>query len=371
MTERNLTLEQQVQQVLQNPTQAQVSEDVEPAPRVDLATSLQPQTEGGEEGEFSSFINDPRTIQAIVFGLTALNSDSPNPAGAFLEGMGALGGMVKIREDRKKAEFAQRVEEEKVNLRGRQVTTAEQQLARQTQADATAEAGAQDDRTLAALDRLMRDRREGEKITALGRRSTAAEKANEFKAQSIMINAMNRAGTAWDNSLSENKGTREDAQLRALRTITDHFPDLAKKVQFTVDSIKTKQVADTKAAGPGVFSRLGDYLGDFLAPTEGPTEIEKAVAHQTDLLPPATSEETAASVRALQQTGAPPEVVAGTLPPSAGAAELPPQAGAVERPVISTGREYRALPEGTEYIFVDIDGVETPGTKGGQKVRLK
>lgn len=71
------------------------------------------------EGGLGKFLNDPRTIAATIFGLAALNSDSENMAGAFLEGLGAVGSAQSAQRQRTQQEF----ENTQTEQRAQQVET--------------------------------------------------------------------------------------------------------------------------------------------------------------------------------------------------------------------------------------------------------
>jgi hypothetical protein len=151
------------QQVQQPGTDVQTTLNA-PAPTVptssapDLGTYLSDPSAGKNEGGFSSFINDPKTIAATIFGLAVLNSDAPSLPGAFLEGLGAVGSAQAAQRARVQQEFENRVTAQKTQQAQEQIDTQKFSAEQQAQAEKVRGALGKAGIDLQGLDLALKDR---------------------------------------------------------------------------------------------------------------------------------------------------------------------------------------------------------------------
>src|SRR3990167_2601889 len=93
-----------------------------------LGDSLSGPEEAGapaEEGWFTSFINDPKTVAGVLFALGTLNSESTNIAGSFLEGLGAVGSGLGSQNTLENQRAAEELAQTKMALEQRKAETEE------------------------------------------------------------------------------------------------------------------------------------------------------------------------------------------------------------------------------------------------------
>ena len=93
------------------------------APALSKFLADKPEEGKGWTGFVKDFLNDPATIKATIFGLAALNSTADNPAGAFIEGLGAVGSAYGAQRTRMQQEFENQVSEEGLRQSSQRVAT--------------------------------------------------------------------------------------------------------------------------------------------------------------------------------------------------------------------------------------------------------
>ena len=374
------------------------------SPPADLGTSIggAPESQEGEGG-FSAFINDPRTVQAAVFGLAVLGSTAPDIGTALGEGAQALGQFHEVRQAREQAEFQNRVDEEKVNLQRQAVDIDKAQLLAS-------------EKSSLETQNIARKRLEFEGLRAIQENARAIAKADADKAISdtrmegmtLQLIAKITDGYNDINNLvaPEDREPLEAYLRRTLGAIKKIAPRAGRLIAGGLaEAKKGASTTTAKPEKPGVFSRIGSAVGDFLFPTpEGAERLTGKVAAGREeeaqrKVTAATEAEQVQISRAerrkrFKASGdrrkaerGETAVAEGSLPPTAVAGGVP-QAVAVEpTSTLEPGRELKldeqpvdvpfvenetqlsALPTGARYFAFDKDGNLKEFIKGGGQVK--